>query len=78
MTLEEVGNWQGSMADIGPLYPMVGSEGILAIILLVFWIGWHIWQFRMENANYRDDLKTLKQNDNMAKALRGERILRSM
>ena len=78
MTLEEVGNWQGSMADIGPLYPMVGSEGILAIILLVFWIGWHIWQFRMENANYRDDLKTLKQTDNMAKALRGERILRSM
>jgi len=78
MTLEEVGNWQGNIADIGPLYPMVGSEGILTIILIVFWIGWHIVQFRMENRNYEDDLKTLKQNDNMTKALRGERILRSM
>lgn len=78
MTLEDVGNWQGNMLDIGPLYPMVGSEGILVLIALVFWIGWHIWQFRMENSNYEDDLKTLKLNDNMAKALRGEKILRPM
>ncbi|MFM9842676.1 MAG: hypothetical protein ACKVOI_06880 [Dongiaceae bacterium] len=78
MTLEEVGSWQGNMLDIGPLYPMVGSEGILVLIGVVLWIGWHIWQFRMENSNYADDLKTLKLNDNMAKALRGEKILRSM
>jgi hypothetical protein len=32
----------------------------------------------MENRNYADDLKTLKHNDNMTKALLGERILRSM
>jgi hypothetical protein len=78
MTLEEVGSWAGAITDIGPLYPMVGTEGILVIIGVIFWIGWHIWQFRMENANYEDDLKTLKHNDNMTKALRGERILRSM
>jgi hypothetical protein len=78
MTLEEVGNWGGTMTDIGPLYPMVGSETILVIIGLIFWIGWHIWQFRMENANYRDDLETLKHNGNMERALKGERILRSM
>jgi hypothetical protein len=78
MTLEEVGSWSGTITDIGPLYPMVGTEGILVIIGVVFWIVWHIWQFRMENANYEDDLKTLKHNDNMTKALRGERILRSM
>jgi hypothetical protein len=78
MTLEEVGSWSGTITDIGPLYPMVGTEGILVIIGVVFWVVWHIWQFRMENRNYEDDLKTLKQNDNMTKALRGERILRSM
>ena len=78
MTLEEVGNWQGNMLDIGPLYPWVGSEVVMVIVGLVFWIGWHIWQFRMENANYEDDLKTLKQNDNMTKALKGEKILRPM
>lgn len=78
MTLEEVGSWSGTITDIGPLYPMAGSEGILVIIGLVFWVVWHIWQFRMENANYRDDLETLRQNGNMEKALKGERILRSM
>ncbi len=78
MTLEEVGNWQGNMLDIGPLYPWVGSETILVILGVIFWIGWHIWQIRMENANYEDDLNTLKQNDNMSKALKGERILRPM
>lgn len=78
MTLEEVGSWNGTISDLGPLYPMVGSETILVVIGLVFWVVWHIWQFRMENANYRDDLETLKVNDNMNKALRGERVLRSM
>jgi hypothetical protein len=78
MTLEDVGTWTGNVADIGPIYPMVGSEVILTIICIAFWIGWHIWQFRMENSNYEDDLKTLKQGDNMDRALRGEKILRSM
>lgn len=78
MTLEEVGNWNGTISDLGPLYPMAGTETVLVIIGLAFWIIWHIWQFRMENANYSDDLETLKQNDNMNKALRGERVLRSM
>jgi hypothetical protein len=78
MTLEEVANWSGNIADIGPLYPMVGSEGLLVVIGFVFWIGWHIWQFRMENANYHDDVETMKQNGNFHRALNGERILRAM
>jgi hypothetical protein len=78
MTLEEVGNWQGNLSDIGPIYPMYGTEMILVLICIVMWIGWHIWQFRMENKNYEDDLRTLKQGDNMDRALRGERVLRSM
>jgi hypothetical protein len=78
MTLEEVGNWTGNMADIGPLYPWVGAESIFAIVLLIFWIGWHVLQFRMEERNYNDDMQTLKREGNMDRALKGERILRSM
>ena len=26
----------------GAIYPGVGTEGVLVIILLVIWIGWHI------------------------------------
>ena len=26
----------------GAIYPGVGTEGVLVIILLVIWIGWHV------------------------------------
>lgn len=78
MTLEEAATWSGTMTDIGPLYPMAGSEGLMVLVGVIFWIGWHVWQIRMENANYTDDLETLKQNGNMGRALQGEAILRPM
>ena len=40
-----VTNWIDhlSAAEVkGAIYPGVGSEGVLVIILLVIWIGWHV------------------------------------
>ena len=31
------------------IYPMVGTEGVLVIILLVVWIGWHVITSISEN-----------------------------
>jgi hypothetical protein len=78
MSTGDIVDWTGTMADVGPLYPFVGSEYLLFLVGMAFWIGWHIWQFRMENSNYQDDSETLKQNNNMDKALRGESVLRPM
>ena len=39
-----VTNWIDhlSAAEVkGAIYPGVGTEGVLVIILLVIWIGWH-------------------------------------
>ena len=39
-----VTNWIDhlSAAEVqGPVYPGVGTEGILVLILVVLWIGWH-------------------------------------
>ena len=33
----------------GAIYPGVGSEGILVIIALVIWIGWHVLQNNAES-----------------------------
>ena len=33
----------------GAIYPGVGSEGILVIILVVLWIGWHVISARQES-----------------------------
>ncbi len=40
-----VTNWIDhlSAAEVkGAIYPGVGTEGVLVIILLVIWIGWHL------------------------------------
>ena len=40
-----VNNWIDhlSAAEVqGAIYPGVGTEGVLCIILLVIWIGWHV------------------------------------
>ena len=40
-----VTNWIDhlSAAEVqGAVYPGVGTEGVLAIVLLVIWIGWHV------------------------------------
>ena len=78
MSTNGLTTWAVDLKDIGAIYPFQGWEVFLVILGFAFWIGWHIWQIRMENANYEDDLNTLKQNDNMSKALKGERILRPM
>ena len=39
-----VSNWIDhlSAAEVqGPVYPGVGTEGILVLVLVVLWIGWH-------------------------------------
>ena len=41
--------WAGAdLSTIGPIYPMVGSEFLLWILGLAFWIAFHIMQGRIE------------------------------
>ncbi len=78
MSTGNVENWTGAMTDIGPLYPFVGTEVVLVIIGLVFWVVWHVLQWRMESSNYNDDLEVLKNPEKMDRALKGEKVLRDM
>ena len=48
-----VTNWIDhlSAAEVkGAVYPGVGTEGVLVIILLVIWIGWHVLQNNAESS----------------------------
>ena len=49
------------MTDIGPIYPFVGAEMLMVIVLLVVWVGWHIVQIRMETRQMDDDARALRQ-----------------
>jgi len=68
-----VENWDGTVTDLGPLYPFVGSEVLMVVLCVAFWIGWHILQIRMENAKLEKDAQMLRQSGNLQKALSAER-----
>jgi hypothetical protein len=52
MTTGSFENFAGTLTDIGPLYPFVGSEMAMFVIALVFWLGWHISELRIEKREY--------------------------
>jgi len=48
-------DWAGTIAEIGPVYPFVGTEFLLVIAGLVFWVAWHISQLKAENAQLKKE-----------------------
>ena len=59
-----------SLPNISAMYPFVGSEVIMTIIVLVVWIGWHFWQIKFENNSY--DEQTSKLQGNLPNAISGD------
>lgn len=77
MSTTPVETWQNVDGEaLGPLYPFVGIEGWLVAAGVVLWLIWHIWQMRDESRIYRDDLETLRKNNNLDKAIKGENVLK--
>ncbi len=66
-----VENWVN--VDVtGPIYPFVGTEFLLVIIGLAFWIIWHIWQIKEENAEFREDVEKINKRGGIGKVLDDE------
>jgi hypothetical protein len=65
-------NWDGNLLDIGPIYPFVGTEGVMVIIAVIFWIAWHILQIRAENRQLEEEAANLRKPGNLQKAVEAE------
>jgi len=63
MSTGEISNWAGNPQEIGAMYPFVGGEGFFFILCLIFWLGWMIWQFRKEGADYAEEVTNLKNSN---------------
>ncbi len=49
MSTTAVETWAGAdLSQIGPIYPMVGTEMILVIVGILFWLAFHVLQARIE------------------------------
>ena len=72
MSTGNVTSWDGNIVDIGPIYPFVGWETFMVVVCLVFWVGWHIVQIRMENAALEEEAQKLRQAGGLKKAMDSE------
>ena len=75
MSTGNFASWDGDLTQLGPIYPFVGWEGVMVIIAVIFWIGWHYLQIRMENRGHDDSAADLKQSGNLQKAVETERVI---
>ena len=75
MTTGNFANWDGDLTQLGPIYPFVGSETLMVILAVIFWIGWHYLQIRMENRTHDADAAKLRQGNNLQKAVEAERVI---
>ncbi len=47
-------SWAVDLKDVAAVYPFQGSEVLMVIILVVLWLGFHVYQMRAENAQWED------------------------
>lgn len=73
MSMTQVETWAGAdLSQIGPIYPMVGSEGILFLLGLAFWIGFHVLQFRVESKELAEDDKAARTPERLQRVFSDE------
>ena len=56
MSMTDMGNWAVDLKDVGAIYPMQGLEVAMAVIGIVLWLGWHVWQIKHENTTLADEV----------------------
>jgi len=61
--------WTQNLNDLGPLYPFVGTEGILAVVGIGSWIVWHLLQLRSENATMEEEKTRFSDKAKLEKAM---------
>ena len=63
MSTTIVESWAVDIAELGPIYPFVGSEGFMVFLAFVAWIGWHVWQRRGEKKEEESLLRQLRERE---------------
>ncbi len=68
-----VETWSGiDITTLGPIYPMVGSEKILVIIGLIFWLGFHFRQSGIEAKEMAADEAAARDPERLKRVLADE------
>jgi len=73
MSTTQIETWAGAdLSQIGPIYPMVGSEMILLVIGLIFWLGFHVLQAGIEKKEMEADEALARSPERLARVFEEE------
>lgn len=64
-----VESWVTDPSRLGPIYPLVGWEGLMFGACVVFSLLFIVWKMKTESAHYRDRVAQLSEGDALKKAL---------
>jgi protein-S-isoprenylcysteine O-methyltransferase Ste14 len=62
-------SWAVDLKDVGAIYPFQGTEVVMVIIGVVFWIGFHVYQMRQEAREIEEELSADKRGDEARDAI---------
>jgi hypothetical protein len=71
-------NWDGNILEIGPLYPFVGTEMFMVVVLVILWAAWHVAQLIGENRDLDERVEQLRRGDALQQALEEEHPIERM
>ena len=69
MSTTPIDTWAVDLADVTVIYPFHGSEFIMVVIGVVFWLAWHVWQIGHENKEYEADIRDFGDPESLKKAI---------
>jgi hypothetical protein len=69
MSTNGLTSWAVDLKDVGAIYPFQGSEVLMVILGLVFWIAWHVMQMRQEDAEIAKEANSDPRGDETMKAI---------
>ena len=73
MSTTAVETWAGAdLSQIGPIYPMVGTEMILLIVGVLFWLAFHVLQARIERRELDADEAAARSQERIARVFEDE------
>ncbi|KRS12218.1 hypothetical protein XM53_12440 [Roseovarius atlanticus] len=73
MSTTAVETWAGAdLSQIGPIYPMVGTEIVLVIVGVLFWLAFHVLQARIERRELDADEAAARSQERISRVFEDE------
>jgi|TARA_B110000093_G_C12798595_1_gene337794 hypothetical protein len=74
MSTTIVTTWATDLSQLGPIYPFVGSEVLMFILGLIFWISFHVIQIRKENQTFKEQIERFGDKQRLQQVVKSRQI----